>query len=60
MHCRDCANYLDSVTSNKPRWGLDDYGYCRAAPSIELRARIFHEATKCWLVPVAYKERRHV
>jgi hypothetical protein len=58
MLCRDCLHYLDSVKSNAPRWGLDDYGYCKAAPSLELRARIFHEKTKCWIDPQRFQERK--
>ena len=60
MTCRDCHHYLDSAEANKPRAGLDGYGYCKAAPSIELRARFFHESSACWLTPVLFKERRYV
>lgn len=51
MPCSDCSHYLDSITSNAPRWGLTDYGYCKAAPDTVLRARLFHEDSECWLRP---------
>ncbi|MFN4325216.1 MAG: hypothetical protein ACK4FP_04950 [Azonexus sp.] len=60
MTCRDCLHYLSSDEANKPRSGLAGYGYCKAAPSIELRARFFHETSACWLSPIQFKERRHV
>lgn len=58
MTCRDCQHYLSSEEANKPRSGLVGYGYCKAAPSVELRARFFHETQSCWLSPVQFKEAR--
>lgn len=50
MPCRDCQNYLPSDKASAPRPGLLGYGYCKAAPSVHLRARFFHEsAHPCWL-----------
>mgnify|MGYP000942101579 CR=1 FL=1 len=60
MPCRQCQHYHDSTDANKPRWGLVGYGYCKAAPSPELRARFFPDTTApCWLDANQYKERRH-
>ena len=59
MHCRDCVHYLSSIEANKPRMGLAGYGYCQAAPSVELRARFFRDDSACWLTPPAFQERRH-
>jgi hypothetical protein len=59
MPCHDCRHFIPSAVANKPRWGLDGYGYCKAAPSIELRARFFADSGVCWLVPNRYQERHH-
>jgi hypothetical protein len=59
MPCRDCQHYLSSEEANKPRAGLAGYGYCKAAPGLELRARFFDEMTdRCWLPANQFKERR--
>lgn len=50
MTCQACVHYFSSTEANKPRDGLEGYGYCKAAPSIESRSRIFRDTTaKCWL-----------
>jgi|GEM_PF-2345506 hypothetical protein len=50
MTCQACRHYLSSEEANKPRSGLLGYGYCKAAPSLELRARLFPDTTAvCWL-----------
>lgn len=55
MTCLTCAHYQSSEDANKPRAGLAGYGYCKAAPSIELRARIFTDGTpRCWLTDDRY------
>lgn len=55
MTCLNCTHYQSSEDAHKPRAGLDGYGYCKAAPSIELRARIFTDRTpKCWLADDCY------
>ena len=54
MRCIDCHHYADPIKSHAPRWGLDDYGYCNAAPTLETRARLFHENTECWIEPKRY------
>lgn len=58
MPCRDCAHFLSSVVANKPRWGLEGYGYCKVAPDVLARALFFHEMRSCWQVPHRYQERR--
>lgn len=58
MACRDCTHFLDSFTANAPRWGLTDYGYCKAAPDTELRARLFHGTSECWLKPVKFVQEK--
>lgn len=58
MHCRDCEHFLNSSDANKPRTGLDGYGYCQAAPSLLARSLFFHEQKTCWLQPPAFKERK--
>lgn len=50
MTCQACLHYLPSVAATNPRSGLVGYGYCKAAPSLELRARFFPASTaRCWL-----------
>lgn len=58
MPCRDCQNHLPSDEALKPRGGLSGYGYCKAAPTLLLRARLFPDHGDCWLVPIRYQERR--
>lgn len=58
MTCRDCLHYLPSDEANKPRAGLDGYGYCKAPAEPIDRARFFHELRDCWLIPPQFKERR--
>ena len=60
MNCHACTHYQTTAEALKPRPGLDGYGYCKAAPTIEQRARMFHENSPCWLTPPAFKERCHV
>lgn len=56
MTCQACLYYLSSEEANKPRSGLVGYGYCKAAPSLELRARLFPDATAvCWLDTKQFK-----
>lgn len=56
MTCQACRHYLPSEEANKPRSGLVGYGYCKAAPSLELRARLFPESTaRCWLADDRFK-----
>lgn len=57
MPCRDCLYYLASAEALRPRAGLEGYGYCTAAPSLTLRARLFHDAQQpCWLTENRYKK----
>jgi len=58
MTCRDCLHYLSSEEANKPRAGLLGYGYCKAAPTVELRSRFFPETSVCWLSPIQFKDAR--
>ncbi len=59
MVCRECTHYLDSETANAPRWGLPNYGYCKAAPDLIARARLFRGTSNCWLRPQRFaKEHR--
>lgn len=53
MTCHDCIHFLTSAQANQ-RAALAGFGYCKAAPSIELRARFFRDDTRCWLTPVRY------
>ncbi len=55
--CRDCHHYLPSANANQRAW-LDGYGYCKAAPSVEQRARFFNDAGACWLVPVRFEAKK--
>lgn len=57
MPCRDCLHYLPSSEAIQ-RAVLDGYGYCKVAPTPELRARFFAADGACWLVPNRYLERR--
>lgn len=57
MPCRDCQYFLSSEKAAQ-RAVLPGFGYCNAAPTVELRARFFRGDRECWLVPVHYKERR--
>lgn len=55
MTCRDCTHFLPSEKANAPRPGLLGYGYCKAAPTVEQRARFFHDSqAKCWLTVSAF------
>jgi hypothetical protein len=58
MACRNCRHYLDSVTANAPRWGLANFGYCKAAPCAVTRARLFHGDGGCWLNPPKFVEEK--
>jgi hypothetical protein len=55
MACRDCIHYEKS--GDERRRGLDGYGYCKASPSLEGRARFFSDDGPCWLVPNRYEEK---
>jgi hypothetical protein len=57
MPCRDCLHYLPSEVALKPRAGLAGYGYCKAAPCLVTRARLFHDShSPCWLSENSYKD----
>ena len=58
MTCRDCQHYLPSAEAYKPRPGLEGYGFCKAAPTLERQARFFHESSACWLTPPRYQEKK--
>ncbi len=59
MPCRDCQYFSSSIETNRPRPGLVGYGYCSAAPTVELRARFFRDSqSSCWLDGSRYKARR--
>lgn len=56
MTCQACLHYLPSVHDSNRAAGLVGYGYCKAAPSLELRARFFPESTaRCWLADDRFK-----
>ena len=57
MPCRDCVSFLPSEKAGQ-RAVLEGFGYCNAAPTIELRARFFRDYLDCWLDENRYKERR--
>lgn len=57
MPCRDCFHFLSSAQAAQ-RAVLDGYGYCQAAPSVELRARFFPDSGNCWLATNRYQERK--
>jgi len=58
MTCRACQHFLSSERA-KQRAVLDGYGYCNAAPTVELRARFFRDTTSpCWLDVDRYQERK--
>ena len=57
MTCRDCHHFLPSEKANQ-RAFLEGFGYCNAAPTIELRARFFRADNDCWLTPPRFQERR--
>lgn len=50
MACRSCTHYDPST--------LPRYGFCKAAPTLEERARFFHGVGACWLSPVRFQERQ--
>lgn len=59
MLCRDCVHFLPSMKAYAPRPGLLGYGYCKAAPTVLLRARFFHESQPtCWIKPPAFEKAR--
>jgi hypothetical protein len=59
MPCRDCQHFSSSIETNRQRPGLVGYGYCRAAPTVTLRARFFHDSqSPCWLAESRYVRRR--
>lgn len=57
MPCRDCVSFLPSEKAGQCAV-LEGFGYCNAAPTIELRARFFRDHLDCWLDENRYKERR--
>ena len=50
MACRSCTHYDPST--------LPRYGFCKVAPTLEERARLFPGASACWLSPVRFQERQ--
>jgi hypothetical protein len=57
MTCRTCLHFLTSERAAQ-RAVLDGYGYCKAAPTIELRARFFRDDRDCWLADPRYEARK--
>lgn len=58
MTCRDCTHYYPSKEALPGGRGLEGYGYCEAANTIEIRARLFEaETPKCWLPVNKYNKR---
>ena len=52
--CGDCRHYLPSEQAVQRAW-LAGYGYCKAAPDIDKRARFFATTKLCWLTPAKFE-----
>ena len=57
MPCKNCVHFLTSAQAAQ-RAVLDGYGYCKAAPTPELRARFFSDGGNCWLEHNRYQEQK--
>lgn len=55
MPCRDCISFLPSEKASQ-RAFLEGFGYCNAAPTVELRARFFRDHSACWLPESRYRK----
>lgn len=58
MTCATCIHFETSAKANQ-RAVLEGFGYCKAAPSPETRARFFRgDTADCWLTASAYRPDR--
>ena len=53
MTCQICTHFESSEKAAQ-RAVLEGFGYCKAAPTLELRARFFRADSECWLVPMRF------